>query len=71
MNRLEAILGEALYNALLGKAVSLSVFDKIILKTCLEQKTAWADVPHRQQKHFLEVGMAVVKALAEAQKAPL
>lgn len=63
MSKSEQVLGKAVYDAMLAKAAKANFVDRMILSVALESKSPYDALPSTQQKLFVDVGMAVVRAL--------
>ncbi len=59
----EQILAKATYDALFAKAKNLGFMDKAVLLTAFNNDKEFEEIPLTQQRLFLEVGLAGIKAL--------
>lgn len=66
MTKLEQVLSKAIYDAIKEKATNLNFVDKMVLMNALNNDLPFEKVPGAQQKLFLSVGMAALKALQAA-----
>lgn len=63
MNKMEQALGRAVYDAIMKRAQGLNFVDKMVLMNAFGSTANFRDIPETQQRLFVEVGMAAVKAL--------
>ncbi len=63
MGDLEKVVSKTVYDSLKRKAKMLSWFEMGLLQQALEKDTPVEQLPTTLRKHFLDVGMEVVKAL--------
>lgn len=63
MTKMEQTLGKAVYDAIMQRAQQLNFVDKLVLMNALNSESDFRAVPKEQQRLFVEVGMAAVRAL--------
>jgi hypothetical protein len=60
---MEQTLGKAVYDAIMDRAQGLNFVDKMVLMNALQTEAEFRAIPIAQQRLFVEVGMAAVRAL--------
>lgn len=69
MTNQQQALAKAIYDAIKARAKALNFVDKMVLMSALNNNHEFGRVPADQQKLFLEVGMAAIRALEAHSKA--
>lgn len=65
MTNIEKVLSRAIYDAIKDKAKNLNFIDKMVLANALNNDLPFEKVPAAQQRLFLAVGVAALKALQD------
>lgn len=60
---LESIVSKAVYDGIMSKARSLDLWELSQLQQAFYENWSVEKLPEKLRRHFLDVGMAVVKAL--------
>lgn len=60
---LESIVSKAVYDAIMNKARNLDLWEIAQLQTALQENLPVERITEKLRRHFLDVGMSVVKAL--------